>query len=170
MGFTILGEIFAYVTVCDRFLNPTIEIVRICLRGWCMLGVFLLPAFTHLGHEHQDLFSLCDGIHVFTDSHPKEFLRNGVRTHINSKGKVPSTRSSEEDRNFDTASSRTASPTHYRLNYSGPHSNIIIQTYKWLSNAMCQSGAQNHTDQCLICLWLTQTKLYRFTSCLIAFR
>ena len=26
------------------------------LRGWCMLGVFLLPAFTRLGHECQDLF------------------------------------------------------------------------------------------------------------------
>ena len=24
-------------------------------------------------------------------SHPKEFLRNGVRTHVNSKGKIPST-------------------------------------------------------------------------------
>ena len=32
-----------------------------------MLGVFLLPAFTHLGHEHQDLLSLSDGRHVCTD-------------------------------------------------------------------------------------------------------
>ena len=24
-------------------------------------------------------------------SHPKEFLRNGVRTHVNSEGKIPST-------------------------------------------------------------------------------
>ena len=37
------------------------------LGGGCMLGVFLLPAFTHLGHERQDLFSLCDGMHVCTD-------------------------------------------------------------------------------------------------------
>ena len=26
-----------------------------------MLGVFLLPAFTNLGHECQDVLSLCDG-------------------------------------------------------------------------------------------------------------
>ena len=34
------------------FLNPTIEVVTFRLRGWCTLGVFLLPAFTHLAHEY----------------------------------------------------------------------------------------------------------------------
>ena len=48
LGFTILGEIFAYVTV---FVNLTIEVVTFRLRGYCMLGVFLLPSFSHLGHE-----------------------------------------------------------------------------------------------------------------------
>ena len=41
-------------------------------------------------------------------SHPKEFWGNGVRTHVNSKGKIPSPGkkfSSEEDRTRDTASS-----------------------------------------------------------------
>ena len=52
LGFTILGEIFAYVTV----FNPTIEEVTFRLHGWCMLGAFLLPAFTRLGHECQDFF------------------------------------------------------------------------------------------------------------------
>ena len=37
------------------------------LCGWCMLGGFLLPAFTSQGHESQDLLSLCNGIHVCTD-------------------------------------------------------------------------------------------------------
>ena len=32
-----------------------------------MLGVFLLPAFTCLGHECQGLLSLCDGMHACTD-------------------------------------------------------------------------------------------------------
>ena len=32
-----------------------------------MLGVFLLPAFTRLGHECQALLSTCDGMHVCTD-------------------------------------------------------------------------------------------------------
>ena len=49
------------------FLNPIIEEVTFCLHGWCMLGVFLLPAFTCLGHESQDLLSLCDGMHVCTN-------------------------------------------------------------------------------------------------------
>ena len=53
-------------------------------------------------------------------SYPQEFRGNGVRTHINSKGKIPSTRkkfSSEEDRIHDAASSRTASPTHYQRDF-----------------------------------------------------
>ena len=32
-----------------------------------MLGVLLLPAFTHLAHECQDLLSPCDRMHVCTD-------------------------------------------------------------------------------------------------------
>ena len=44
----------------------------------------------------------------------------GVRIHVNSKGKIPSTGSSEENRTRDAASCRTASPKHYRLSYSGP--------------------------------------------------
>ena len=73
LGFTILGEIFAYVTVFlfagffFFFFNPTIEVVTFRLCGWCMLGVVLLPAFTRLGHECQDLLSLCDGMYVCTD-------------------------------------------------------------------------------------------------------
>ena len=49
------------------FFNPTIKVVTFRLRGWCMLGVFLLPAFTRLGHECQDLLSPCDEVHVCTD-------------------------------------------------------------------------------------------------------
>ena len=64
LGFIILGEIFAFVTV---FFNPAIEVVTFRLRGWYMLGVSLLPAFTRLGHEYQDLLSPCDGRHESTD-------------------------------------------------------------------------------------------------------
>ena len=38
LGFTIFGEIFANVIV----FNPAIEVVTFSLRGWYMLGVFLL--------------------------------------------------------------------------------------------------------------------------------
>ena len=67
LGFTILGEIFAYATDFFFFLNLTIEVVTFRLHGWCMLSVLLLPAFTYLGHECQDLLSPCDGMHVCTD-------------------------------------------------------------------------------------------------------
>ena len=63
-GSPLLGEIFAYVTV---FFNPTIKVVTFRLHGWCVLGVFLLQAFTRLGHERQDLLSPCDEMHVCTD-------------------------------------------------------------------------------------------------------
>ena len=49
------------------FFNPTIKAVTFRLRGWCVLGVFLLPAFTRLGRERQDLLSPCDEMHVCTD-------------------------------------------------------------------------------------------------------
>ena len=52
------------------FFNPTIKVVTFRLRGWCVLGVFLLPAFTRLGHERQDLLSPCDEIHVCAQTRP----------------------------------------------------------------------------------------------------
>ena len=68
LGFTILGEIFAYVTVfLFFFLNPIIEVVPFCLCRRCLLGVFLSLAFTHPGHERQDLLSPSDGMHVCRD-------------------------------------------------------------------------------------------------------
>ena len=48
-------------------------------------------------------------------------IGNGVRPHVNSKGKVPSTKGSEEGLPHDAASRSTASPTHYSLSYSGLH-------------------------------------------------
>ena len=65
-GSPFWGEIFAYVTVFF-FYNPTIKVVPFRLRGWFVLGVYLLPAFTRLGHERQDLLSPCDEMHVSTD-------------------------------------------------------------------------------------------------------
>ena len=51
----------------------------------------------------------------------KRTLGNGVRTHVDSKRKTFSTGGSEEGLIHDATSHRTASPTHYRLSYSGPH-------------------------------------------------
>ena len=45
------------------FFSPAIEVVILRLRGWCILGEFLLPAFTRLGHGCQDLLSPhCNGM------------------------------------------------------------------------------------------------------------
>ena len=76
-GSPLLGEIFAYVTV----FNPTIKIVTFRLHGWCVLGVFLLPAFTRLGHERQDLLSPCMCAQTrpqFILSSERVFWGNGV--------------------------------------------------------------------------------------------
>ena len=82
--------------LCDRFFNLTIEVVTFCLHGWCMLGVLLLPASVPLGHECQNLLSLCDGMHVYTNKtsvytilSSQRVLGIGVRTHVNSKKKSP---------------------------------------------------------------------------------
>ena len=114
---------------CCCCFNTTIAVVTFRLRGWYMLSVFSLPAFTRpgcecLGHQCQDesvRWNPCvHRLDLGFYSHPKEFWRNWVRTHVNSKGKVPSTGSSEEDRTHDAKSSRTASLTHYRLSYPPP--------------------------------------------------
>ena len=51
---------------------------------------------------------------------------NGVRNHVNSKGKIPSTGGLEEGQSHDAASRWTVSPTHFRPSYSSPHSNVHV--------------------------------------------
>ena len=112
LGLTILGEIFGYVT--DSF-NPSIEAVTSRLREWCMPGVFMLPAFTRPGQERQDLSSLCDGmldcvhkLDLGSYSHQKEFGGNGVRTHVNFKGKILSTGKKSPQRRIEPMTLRQA--------------------------------------------------------------
>ena len=38
------------------FFNPTMKVIPFRLRGWCVLGVFLLSAFTRLGHGTSGSF------------------------------------------------------------------------------------------------------------------
>ena len=120
--------------VCDRccccccwvfcfFFNPTIEVVAFRLRGWCMLDVFLLPAFMCLGRECQYLLgwnACAHRLDLGLYSHPKEFRGSGVRTRVNSKGNIPCIGGVEEVRTGDAAPCRTMSPTHCLLSYSAP--------------------------------------------------
>ena len=121
------GSLFWVRFLCMwPFFNPTIEVDTFCLCGWCMLSVFLLPAFTRLGHEYQDLLSPCDGMHVCTELTSvytliqKSFGGMESEPILTPRGKSPLTGYSEEDRTYVAASCRTAIPTHYQLSYSSP--------------------------------------------------
>ena len=50
-----------YVTIC--FFKSNYRGSHI--PSLCMLGVFLLPEFTCLGHECPDPWSPCDGMYVY---------------------------------------------------------------------------------------------------------
>ena len=77
-------------------------------------------------------------------AHPKEFLGNGVRTHVNSKGKIPSTRGSEEGRTRAAASRRTSNPTHYRLSYFGLMKRNYVKISKGVTGNITGSGRGVH--------------------------
>ena len=66
-------------------------------------------------------------------SHAKEFWGNGVRTHVNSKERNPSNGKfpPEEDQTHNTASRRTAGPTHYQR--------AIPPTRMWYTVETCGS-------------------------------
>ena len=93
-------------SICDCFFNPAIEVVTFHPPGWFMLGMFLLPAFTQLGHEWWGSFEsvrwngCVHRLDLNLYFHPKEFSGNGVRTHVNSKGKIPSTGGSGGSNHF----------------------------------------------------------------------
>ena len=74
-------------------------------------------------------------------SHPKEFWRNGVRSLVDSKGKIHST--GYQRRTPNDASHRIASPTHCWLSYSGPHDSFKP------SILFCGTGCCLSFSQCL---------------------
>ena len=115
---------FVYVTV----FNPTIEVVTFCLFALCMLGVFLLPAFSRLGHEYQDLLSPCHGMHAQTRpqfillservlgelSQNLRYLHGEKISSARKKTQKTQPISPREDHTHNAASRRTASATHYQ--------------------------------------------------------
>ena len=70
-------------------------------------------------------------------SHPTEILKKGVRTHVNSKGKIPSIRGSKENGSHDTASCRTLSPQYNQLSYSGPLPTLNAYVITHISLCQC---------------------------------
>ena len=53
-------------------------------------------------------------------SHSKEFWGKGVRTHVHSKGKIPSTGGSEEDRTRNAASLKTGQRAQHTMDWTIP--------------------------------------------------
>ena len=87
---------FGWDLRCDRFFNPTIKVVTFRLHGWCVLGVFVAgihPSRTWTSGSFESVrWNACvHRLDLGLYSHPKEFWGNGVWTHVNSKGKIPST-------------------------------------------------------------------------------
>ena len=119
-----------YVTV----FNQTIEVVTFRLRGCCMLGDILLPAFTRLGHERQDLLSPYDGMHVCADQTSvytliPEFWGNGDRTYVNSREKSPLPEKKNLLRGESTPRrciKQDSWPNTLPKSYSGPHWGVPI--------------------------------------------
>ena len=156
----------------DRLFNPAIEVVTFRLRGWCMLGVFLLPAFTRLAYECRDLWvramecmsaqtrprfllsseRILGGMEsepmlipteknpfyrrprggwnprrcIRQDSEPNTlptelFRPQPMTLHQAGRPAQHTTHWAIPAPTHDTASGRTASPTHYPLSYSGPN-------------------------------------------------
>ena len=111
--------------VCDRFWSnywgshfPSSWM----MHAGCVFVAGIHPSRTWMSGSFQSLqWNACvHRLDLGLYSHPKEFWGNGVRTYVNSKGKIPSTRGSEKDQTDDAVSCRTASPTHYRLSCPGP--------------------------------------------------
>ena len=105
--------------------NPTIEVATLRLRGWYMLGMFLLPTSTRLGHECQDVLSPCDGMHACSDWTSvytlirKRFRGMESEHMLSPREKAPLPEGSEQGGTHDAASRMTSSTTHYPLSCSG---------------------------------------------------
>ena len=88
LGFAILGDIFAYVTVFESNHSgghiPSSWMVHagcVSVAGIHQYWTLMSGSFESVRSELRLHLGLC--------SHPKGFCVNGVRTHVNSKGKIP---------------------------------------------------------------------------------
>ena len=115
LGFTIFGLDFC---LCDRFSKSNHRRSHIksswMVHAGCVFVPSIQPSRTWMSGSSEFVgWNRCvHRIDLSLYPHPKEsFSGSGVRTHANSKGKIPSTRGSEEGWTRDAASRRTASPT-----------------------------------------------------------
>ena len=112
--------------ICDSFFNLTIQVVTFRLHGLCMTGVFV-PGTQDM---NVMIFWVCVmNIYVCVHrldlglyAHPKEFEGNGIRTHVNSKGKNPLYRKNSPE-----------NPWRCIKQYSEPNTtNELFRTPNWI--------------------------------------
>ena len=173
LGYTNLGEIFAYVTVFILQNHRDSHIPSswmVMVHAGCVFVVSIHPSVTWMSGSFESLqwhacvhrlqlglyshpyslvytlirtaWFILSSVQLGLYSHPyslvytlictawfilssKRVLGNGVRTYVDSKGKILSTEGSEEVQTCVAASRRTASPTHYQLSCSGPTGTVV---------------------------------------------
>ena len=87
-----------YFCVCDCFLiQPLIEVVTSVSRmvhAGCVFVACIHPSRAWMSGSFESVWwNVCvHRLDIGLYSHPKEFSGNGVRTHVNSKVKIPPTR------------------------------------------------------------------------------
>ena len=93
------------------------------MHAGCVFVTSIHPSRTWMSGSFQSVrWNACvHRLDLCLYSHLKDFLGNGVRTHVNSKGNISSTGDSEEVWTHNAASRRTANLPHYWLSNSGPY-------------------------------------------------
>ena len=91
-GSPILGEIFAYVTVFQSNLDDSHILSSWTVHAGCVFvsGIHLSRTSTSGSFEAVQWNVRVHRLDLALYSYQKEFCGNGVRTYVNSKGKIPS--------------------------------------------------------------------------------
>ena len=121
-GFTIFGKIFAYVTVSWSNHRGSHIPSSWMVHAGCVFVAGIRPSRTWMSGSFESVrWNACEHrLDLSLCSHLKEFGGNGVRNHVNSKGKIPFIGCSEKDWTHNTELRRTENLTHYQLSYSSP--------------------------------------------------
>ena len=107
-------------TLSRTWMSGSLESAMECLlRVPDQNGVSLLYIMLEIHHSGREPLMCAQTRPRFMLS-SERVLGNGVRTHVNSKRKVPSTGGWEKVGTRDTASRRAVSPTHWWLSYCRP--------------------------------------------------
>ena len=92
-GSPFFGEIFAYVTIFESNHWGSHMLSMWILHAGCVFVADIHLSWTWMSGSFESVqWNACvHRLDLRLYSHLKEFLGNGVRTHVNSRGKIPST-------------------------------------------------------------------------------